>query len=322
VSNGGGLMIFLGDQVDDIVYNQQLYGEAGKGLLPAKLDTIAGDETEKTWTGFNIEDTAHPVWGTFADEALRPLVGLPKIFQWWQVIVDKDQLKAGEVAVPLRYTDPQASPAFGEKRFGNGRVVLCTTTVDKDWTDWPVWAPSYLPVMAEYTSFVARSTVGEGTSATGTPIIHNYDPAKYDVGGVMTQKRVNDAGELETVKTTPVEAAPDQEQKRMVISFAEATGAGFYDLKLTPIGSDSDERTASLLFAANVDAAEGRLARVDTEDLQKKLGEKVKLVQGQASLEAGAAGARSEFWRSVLIALVAVLLLEQFLAWTFGKRRG
>jgi hypothetical protein len=76
------------------------------------------------------------------------------------------------------------------------------------------------------------------------------------------------------------------------------------------------------LFAANIDPGEGRLARVDEEDLKSQLGDaNVVIAKGHASLSAETAGTRAEFWKSVLIALVIVLCCEQFLAWTFGRRR-
>ena len=105
----------------------------------------------------------------------------------------------------------------------------------------------------------------------------------------------------------------------MFLTYDETRRAGFYNLELK---GNTDAKVEPVLFAANIDAGEGQLAKVAEADLKKKLGSaKVTILTGKASLASGATGARSELWPTVLLLLVSVLCIEQFLAWTFGRRR-
>lgn len=312
VKAGGGLIMFLGDQVDEEIYNAQLYRE-GKGLLPARLDGMRGDETERVWHGLDIEDPNHVVFSNYQGD-LSELISEVKVFRWWHTTVDDKALKAGKISVPLRLTDPDSAPCFIEQTFGSGKVVLVTTACDADWSNWP-GSPSYLPTVGYYTEYVARNTVGEGTLAAGTPIVFDLDAARYQTDARIVPK-LPGAPEAEA---TPVAAEAVDEGKRMVINFLDTQRVGFYNLELT---SRQDAQTVPVLFAANIEPSEGQLDRADEADIKKKVGDaNVKWLKGHASLTAGAEGARSEFWRTILVVLVIVLCTEQFLAWTFGRSR-
>lgn len=311
VKAGGGLVIYLGDQVDEEIYNTQLYKE-GKGLLPARLAGMRGDETERTWVGLDIEDANHIVFGNYKDD-LGALISQVKVFRWWHITPDEKAVKAGEVAVPVRLTDSDNAPAFAEKTYGNGKVVLVATACDADWNNWP-GNPSYLPTVGYYTEYVARNTVGEGTLAAGTPILYDLDAAKYRMDGRIVPKLTN----FPETDVVPVQAEPVDEGKRLQVIFPDTQRVGFYKLELTGV----DTLPHTVLFATNIDATEGQLDRADEADVKKRLGDaNVKWLKGHAALTAGATGARSEFWRAILFALVLVLCTEQFLAWTFGRRR-
>ncbi|MFH1230500.1 MAG: BatA domain-containing protein, partial [Planctomycetota bacterium] len=65
VRNGGGLLIFLGDQIDRINYNQMLYKE-GVGLLPYSLGEIKGDKTHNETIRFGEIDFTHPAFSFFS----------------------------------------------------------------------------------------------------------------------------------------------------------------------------------------------------------------------------------------------------------------
>ena len=312
VNEGGGLIFYLGDQVDDAAYNTTLYKD-GKGLIPARLESVRGDETERTWIHLDIEDANHPVIGNFADELLRPPAASVKMVRWWHLVVDVEALKAGKVSVPMRFGDTDNAPAFVEQGYGRGRVLMVGTPIDGDWNDWPNFA-SYLPIAAMYAEHMARDTVGEGTILTGMPINYVVDPTRYLLEGTIRPKLADAAAN----EPTSVAAESIEEGKRLVIQYPNVKRAGFYNLELTT----RDNQPTGVLYAANIEGDEGLLVKVNEDEFRKRMGDaNVKLVSGQASLNAGTTGARSEFWRTVLIALAIALCLEQFLAWSFGRRR-
>ena len=84
----------------------------------------------------------------------------------------------------------------------------------------------------------------------------------------------------------------------------------------------TDGTPEKVLFAANVDAAEGDLKRVDQRLLRRDLGDaRVEIVRGAELAGLAAERAKGELWPYVLGALVLLLCTEQFLGWLFGLRR-
>src|SRR5205823_7835748 len=81
VRSGGGLVFFLGDQVNAEVYNDRLYRN-GQGLLPLRLSDVKGDDTRQKWVGLNVEATNHPVVSLF-EGANNPFSKMVKVFRWW-----------------------------------------------------------------------------------------------------------------------------------------------------------------------------------------------------------------------------------------------
>ena len=124
VREGAGLMIFCGEQVDPEMYNQRLFRN-GAGLLPAKMDRIEDGPVR----GLVVE--------SFADSPLAPLAklapaALAKIQTRRLMTVDASR-KDDAVRVLARWNDPEGHPAVIERRFGKGRVLLFTTSADREW---------------------------------------------------------------------------------------------------------------------------------------------------------------------------------------------
>ncbi|HNR55225.1 MAG TPA: hypothetical protein PKJ19_08670, partial [Flavobacteriales bacterium] len=68
---------------------------------------------------------------------------------------DSDRARARVLA---RWNHEQASPAMLQRTFGEGQVVLMTTSADRSWTDWPV-DPTWLLMIRELgISVVSRGT--------------------------------------------------------------------------------------------------------------------------------------------------------------------
>src|SRR4029079_17600740 len=64
--------------------------------------------------------------------------------------------------VVLRYES--GAPALVEAEIGRGRVLLLTTTIDREWTDLPI-RPGFLPLVQEAARFLAGAPSGEETTA-------------------------------------------------------------------------------------------------------------------------------------------------------------
>src|SRR5205823_6559464 len=145
VAAGGGLVIMPGDQIVEQSFNAQ-YWRDGAGLSPLKLETIRGDEMEKTWANLRVEDASHEVLKQFAGQN-NPLLENIKVFRWWASSIKKEQL-GREISAIARLSDVDDSPVIAEKAFGKGRVVAFSIPADADWHNWTS-DPSFLLVVQD-----------------------------------------------------------------------------------------------------------------------------------------------------------------------------
>ena len=125
-------------------------------------------------------------------------------------------------------------------------------------------------------------------------------------------------------ETTSIRPQPNPDQNGhgdgslWLASHDETARRGFYRMALTR----TDGQAETVLFAANIDAGEGDLSRVDQRLLHRALGDApVEIVGGTGMVELVTEGAKGELWPGVLGALVICLCVEQFLGWLFGLRR-
>ncbi len=314
VADGGGLLIFLGDQVDQTIYNEQLHRQ-GRGVLPARLVRVRGDETERDWALPGRIAPAHPI-SRIAAGLDNPLLQRIKVFRWWDAEADNDP-NANTI---VTLNDPEGSPLMIEKTIGGGRALMVTSSADGDWTAWPS-DPSYVVTMLEAARYLARATAGVGNIATGQPLRHRLDVSRY-----QPEVQVRPPGQSEplTVRaaapsaTEPNGAAVDAATPALLLRYDQTNAAGFYRAQL----QQHDGGGLSLLFAANIDPREGDLAPMQTPQLRDQLeSDRVTVADSDTVLAAGVTGGRIELWRTFAIALAVVLVLEQTLAWWFGQKR-
>ena len=138
LAGGGGLIYFLGDQVQERAYRDLL--EAG--LFPAELEHLDAPLVRPVleW------DTEHMALVVFRGQtgALSHI----RFREAWRV------RPAGETAVLARQSD--GSPAVLAGRHGRGRIVIVANPCDRDWSDWPQ-ERGYLPVVRELFRFADQT---------------------------------------------------------------------------------------------------------------------------------------------------------------------
>jgi hypothetical protein len=311
VHAGGGLVVALGDQVDEKIFNENLFRE-GRGLSPVRLDGLRGDESNERWVHLRAGSAAHPVFSLFAGQD-NPFAEHVKIFRWWRAVVNEEESRAGRAAVSVRYSDGEQSPAVIERTHGAGRVMVLAAPLDADWSDWPA-DPSYIVAMQELVRYMARKSAGEGTILVGQPIRHSVDLTMYRPEVTLA---VPD-GPVQSIPAAPADAASPSGQSLWWAEHAATDRRGFYELGFTRRDGTNDR----LLVAVNPDASEGELARADEAALRRLWqGSAVRLVRGGGTLARAASGARQEVWPYFLALAGTVLGLEQLLGWWFGRGR-
>jgi hypothetical protein len=317
VRNGGSVAIFLGDRLDRAFYNAALFKD-GAGLLPGKLGVMEGDpnNAEKSFR-LKTETGAHPLQTALGGELAALLAGVHvRAFIPVAAVSDRRNPQpetAGGQRPPLQqatvlasFSDRANSPALVERRFGNGRVLVFASTAGARWHDWPA-NPSYPVFVQELFSFLSRTPSQDHTARVGSPIERAVEPQFIDGSVTLKTPRYP---EQPAVRLTP---RPVGEQMR--VSFAGTGRAGVYELALENGASQRVDR-----FARNVDPAEGDLAKADPTAIAAALGDApVKLLPdlATAELDLREQSRGKEFWKYMLIALLAVLAIEQTLARRF-----
>ncbi len=286
VENGGGLFVSLGDQADPDVY------ENGIGtLLPRALHLIktaaerGAESAQKNAAHFAKVDFAHPVFSVFIGEARNGLLAAPT-FRYFL-------LKPGSDAVRVIAAYDDGAPAMAEAARGRGRVIAYTSTVDRDWSDWPI-QPSFLPAVQRIASYLAGALdEREGKSVTvGEPVSLDAPP------GIDLTSTIGPDGREQAIRVG---------EKGPYVSDTHLPG--IYRVK----GHASKERERiipELGFSVHVDPRESDLTRLDERELVAYFGEGTRT-------DAGAGKGKQEehlpAWSALLVTGLAAFIVEGLL---------
>jgi len=302
VKGGGGLVIFLGDQVIPESYNQQLGGEGtADRLLPARIGELADPGSYR----FDPRDYRHPIVSPFRGFERTGLLSTP-VWRYFKL----EPLPESRVETALWFDS--GDPAIVEAAVERGRCVLVATaasdaSVDPSaeaplpWTAMSAWH-SFPPLVHEMLSLSIAGRFAGRTVLVGEPLTAVLRASAADV----PLEIVDPSGERRRVRM-----AIDGDDSHWV--FNDTFQSGIYRAAYGP-PVQKEQR-----FAVNVDTAESDLSRVDPDLLPNEL-----LVETQIAADTSPTsmlGTRDEgrLFRMVLIALMILLFCETFLAWFFGS---
>lgn len=296
VRGGGGLFLSVGNRVDPDRYND-LLGE----LLPARFSEVKtrGIGTfEQSPMGLALPPLDEDEFRVFR-------TGGASVFsqvRFGRVLGTEPRLEP-DSRVLLRYSD--GLPALLERRVGEGRVVVFTSTVDDDWTDLPLRAvfPTLAHQFARSLSDTLLLDGGHVVSVGGTVML----PLPVDAGeGAWVQGPAGDEIPLER-------GAADAEGR---VPFRQTDRPGHY--RLFWAGSDGAGELRSV-FAVQVPPDESALRPVGRDEL---LAAVPGLHHHGAGDDAKAqAPARVVRTASLAPALLGLLLLALVGEGVFGGRR-
>jgi hypothetical protein len=316
VASGGGLAVFLGDQVDVEAYNRVLFCD-GTGLLPGRLSEPVAAPNESP--GFRVGEmnTSHP--------ALRPFANLmPRCFDgalvWAHFPVaiapapatQPSTTNPAQTAVTLlQLDDVDKSPLILQKDHQAGHVWLITSSADKEWNNLPDH-PVFVVFAMEMTQHLARRPAQKAMQLVGQPVTLPLDPGRYQP--TATVRTPAYPGE----PALSVHAEPDTASGGMTIRWVDTEQPGFYQIDLT------EQSGAHLVepVAVNLDGTESNLRRLRRDELQQAVAAwPVEYVRAEELTHGSAAVTRKELWPALLILLVVTLMTEQLLACWFGANR-
>jgi hypothetical protein len=311
---GGGVVFTLGDRVRPENYNAVLYRD-GTGVLAAALGNRQGDarDPQPAQKGFTFEtaDLNHAIVAPFRG---NPNAGLERAvtLEYFQVKLPP----ASPARVVLRFDS--GDPAILERSVGLGRSILVTTSADVTWSAWPVH-PTFPPIIHEIVRFAAGGRSQERQRLVGEPLLRPLSSRETALPIVV---RTPDGAEH------PLR--PIQNEKTAQVVYPETTRRGMYEIligpaaaaKSPPAGSPRAEAGRRELFAVNVDTRESDLEPVDEKTLHSTTLAGIPYVRRSEWLEGprdtgDGASDRSGLASWLLVAIVALLLVEPLLAWSF-----
>lgn len=299
LKQGGGVIVFGGDQVVADNYNRLLFAD-GKGLLPAQVGPSVGDASKKE-SGFEFDGLGfrHPIVEPFANEPDAVVAGLTKVKTWRYHKLKRAAGSTAKVALAFDNGDP----AVVEAPRHRGVVIQVATSADAGWTTWPLHR-SFPPVMEQMVLEASSGRLSERNVRVGQP----FDQA-FPASGAAAPVSVTTPGG-KTV-ATKLQAAGGVS----LLHFEETELSGPYQFRIGP------PLLLEAIFAANPDPAESDPAKLDRAGLAAAVpGWNFAYMTNWKELTGNAAALsrKGELHRPLLYALLALLMLESLLAWRFG----
>ncbi len=297
VGAGGGLLMIAGNNVKADTWNSNFGDLLPKPIRSVKL-LARRDEPDAPLrvVRFGATDATHPVFKVFELPGGESLQRVP-VYSYLLL----EPSAAADSRILASYSD--GGPALIERRIGEGRSVLLTTTVDRDWTDFPIRVP-FLVVMRRLVHYLGRRSAG-GTQSTHL-IGQRVEFADIDAGD-RAQLEVRDP-EGRRILLTPTSA-----EAGAPLGFVPLE-AGAYSVVSVPEAGGEPQPLPSLAFAVNPEAIESDLTALSGDELS------VLLTGAPAGDSAGLAQRptrRVGLWSMLLFLVTLILLGETIL----GTRR-
>lgn len=299
LKQGGGVILFGGDQVVAENYNRLLFAD-GKGLLPASIGATIGDaEKKESAFDFNPLGFVHPIVKQFAGADAPVVAGLvnAKTYRYHKLTLPEGT--TAKVALAFSSGDP----AVVEMPRHRGRVIQVATSADAGWTSWPLHY-SYVPVMGQMVFEAAGGRIAERNVRVGQPLDQvlpaSASGASADVtrpDNARAQAKVKPAGDVS------------------LFHFEETDLSGPYRVRYDPPAS------GEATYAADPDPAESDPAKLEKAGLAEAVpGWKFTYLTNWKDLTGNATsiGRHGELHRPLLYAVLALLIIESILAWKFG----
>jgi hypothetical protein len=295
VRNGGGLLLFPGAFTDPARINAAL--GTGERFLPARLGAprILTEETALT---FNPASIAHPALNAFRDteEVNLGSARFTRVFDLTTAAEDES------VRVLCRFSD--GKPAFVERTFGQGKIVLAACSAGTSGSNLP-FKPAYVPLVHQLVAYLAAGPTAQRNLRIGEMI-----STRFDVKEANRPARLTDPSGQTSLQKTTLGA------EGVVFSYVGTERAGLYRVGLA--GNEFADA-----FAINLPTGESNLASMEDPQIKAAVGAvPVQFARGADDLTTVVSRSRrgTEVWRTLIFAALGLLFVEALLAQRFGRR--
>jgi len=291
--DGGGLLFFLGEDVDVESYNKRL-AEGAADLLPAKLlEPVRVPERAEPW-GVSASRSSHPL-ATLVQRLPQEITATAEV----RKAVKVEPRAEGETIIEIPALNV---PLLSRRDVGRGTVLLFATTADRTWSNLAVH-PIYLMLL--------RQAITNVTSRPDSRTVLTGRTAVIPAPG----RKIGETLEIAGPDGEEVKVQVSQADGEPVIAFTpEAAGA--YQIPAT-------DTVAAVTLAANVDSRESNVRVVDPGAIRSSLqATEITVVDGAADFAAliteGRQGKEIGSW--LLYLGILIFILQSVLAKLFSER--
>jgi hypothetical protein len=265
-------------------------------LLPVTIGPLEASSA----SGINPLEYAHPIAAAFRGSERAGLLSTP-VNQFYQLT----PREGAEVALAL----PGGAPLLVTASHGRGVVAVVATSATLDtidrataqpWTLMPAW-PSFLPIVRELVAYGMGASRQQSERTVGE-LLDGTLPASWSEATIAITRP---DGRTDIV---PVERQGNGTEW----SYASGDQPGIFVIE------ESSKSRVLAKVAVNVPADESNVARVDTELLPDVLGIQTASTSGE--LDSADLLADTSLHRTLLYAVLALLLIEPVMAWMFAGR--
>ncbi|HZN62212.1 MAG TPA: BatA domain-containing protein [Planctomycetota bacterium] len=335
VRRGGGLLVTMGDRVDRAAWNDLVYRD-GQGLLPGRLADVGGTPPEiQPRVAHHIKQYSgrHPAFRAFLN---GPGPFSLVFYQYFKL----EKVEPESVLAVL--DDPGNSHLFVEKKFGEGKVVLYTSTINAEWDDNMAGKGAFFSIVLSLAPYLAARSSGMKNLQIADLIQHSMPAEKYSNVFVMetpTEGQTSISIERPSPNSpwfivwypSRPSSLPGTAPENKPAVNEGLKYAGRYAL-IRPRADASGQDELISYFAANLpprtNAAEeilrceGNLDKITADELRRRFPDFKFFLAGEGqAVGASETAGSSLIWKYLLYALCGFLGLETFLAWFFGRAK-
>lgn len=305
VDQGGGLLISCGNQTQPTDMMKALYKD-GFGLLPAALSSPRkAEDQERPFSPFFPKGRSEIFPFLEADEGQRLAEVLLK--QFIAADVTEEDLKHGtEVLAELA----DEKPFLLNRRFGKGRVMLCTTALDMSWGNFPSqWV--FVPLVNHLMLYLSAENQNDHQVIQGDKYVLSLPAPEENKQNTIFLKDPD--GEI-------TEEAGLRDGNELMFNFGNTSKAGVY-LVSTDIEFPAE---ATRAFAVNIDLSESELDPLGkdfrellTEGFSMKFFDEYDDYKKKEEEEGSV-----DLWRYLILLTIVALIGESiFTAWIASEQK-
>jgi len=286
IDSGGGLILFLGDEVDLKNYNATLHEQLS---LPLFSETLGERGNTRDYLTLGKIDFSHPIFdGVF--ENTQHEIDSPAFY-----FLARSNTQSNHDRI-IDFSNGE--PLLVESQSGAGRILLFTTAVDPDWSDLYLKG-LFVPVLNRCVSYLA----GHASKAQQNYVVD--DKVALTVDGLEDLSRI----QIKKPDGSFIKVIPQIGDGNYKIVFEETGIAGIYSLY-------AGEETISE-WAVNSNAEESDITPLETDELLRVFGgAKPVIIEKDASLAGIITASRfgRELWKYIVALILILMVIEMLIA--------